>query len=448
MEAVRFDTVDDPDAGVVICFGGRSADETAWSPFHFLAQVEDRDFNVLHVRDVYHRWYQHGVPGLGNTADEVAASLRRMLAPYKGRRLITIGHSMGAYGAILFGLLLGANKIIAMGPQTFIGPDLRAANHDDRWPSQMVRIHPKRMAYPDLVPLMKANNGTHISIFHTTGNELDTLHVNRVADMPHVTIFAMDTDKPNIAAALRNFGALRNVVECELHGHPLPPPFAEDTGPTWRLDVHPGSRKAIVVFGSRGRGFGAFELSSTFKEKHCTMLYVRDPLDGWYNLPIRDVGRNIGEIAAWIKRKLDEQGIEDVRTIGGSMGGFGAILFGSLLNVTSVLTFAPQTFIDPVLRAKHDDDRWEENMARIGRPTCGDLLPLLEENERRARPTRIVAHYSAEVPIDKLHVERIAHLPSVVAKPHMSKRHNIARELQRKREFGPAIVEALELERL
>ena len=33
-------------------------------------------------------------------------------------------------------------------------------------------------------------------------------------------------------------------------------------------------------------------------------------------------------------------------TIGGSMGGYAALLFGSLLPVNGIIAFGPQTFID------------------------------------------------------------------------------------------------------
>lgn len=447
MDAIRFDTVDDPEAGVVVCFTGRGDEGEAWSPFDFLANEQDRELNVLHVRDVYRRWFQCGVPGLGNDVNEVAESLKRMLAPYKGRRLITIGHGVGGYGAILFGLLIGAQRIIAMGPQTFIDPNLRAATNDQRWATHVDRIEPARMVHGDLLPLLKQNKGTLVSIFYVRRNGLDSLHASRAAEAPYVTLFGMDSQRTNIIAGMLEQGVLRTVVEAEMAGHPLPPPFSEDSGPTWRMDPVPGSRKCVVVFSSRGRGFGAFELSNTFKDTTCSMLYVRDPLNGWYNLPIRGIGENIDEITRWIRAKLDEYGIEEVRTIGGSMGGFGAILFGCQLNATSALTFAPQTFIDPQLRALHRDTRWQENMMRIGEPSCGDLLPLIEANSRQPNPMRIIAHYAGQVDIDAVHVERIAHLPNVVAKPHVSARHNIARELQKRQAFVPAIVEGLELER-
>jgi esterase/lipase len=37
---------------------------------------------------------------------------------------------------------------------------------------------------------------------------------------------------------------------------------------------------------------------------------------------------------------------DNICFIGNSMGGYAAILFGTLLNIDNIISFAPQTFID------------------------------------------------------------------------------------------------------
>src|SRR3954454_10275873 len=63
----------------------------------------------LFVRDPLSIWYQRGVPGFGDTIDEVAESLRAYIEHSEVERLVVIGPSAGGYAALLIGTMLGAD---------------------------------------------------------------------------------------------------------------------------------------------------------------------------------------------------------------------------------------------------------------------------------------------------------------------------------------------------
>ena len=54
-----------------------------------------------------------------------------------------MGNSAGGYAAILFGLLLKVDKVVAFSPQTFFGPFKNLINRDFRWAKQQLKIYQK-----------------------------------------------------------------------------------------------------------------------------------------------------------------------------------------------------------------------------------------------------------------------------------------------------------------
>jgi len=75
-------------------------------------------YNCIFVKDILFSWYFRGIPGHGNTIDEVVESLKDIISTFEYSKLITLGYSAGGYAAILFGCLLAADKVISFGPQT------------------------------------------------------------------------------------------------------------------------------------------------------------------------------------------------------------------------------------------------------------------------------------------------------------------------------------------
>ena len=86
---------------------------------------------ALFVRDVMRAWYLRGLGGGegddGHTFEGAMALLRREIAAVRPRRVVTIGSSMGAYGAARAALALGAERAIAFSPQVLLEPAARAA---------------------------------------------------------------------------------------------------------------------------------------------------------------------------------------------------------------------------------------------------------------------------------------------------------------------------------
>ena len=189
------------DAPLVIAFGFASWD--ALNDFDFdgrtlkLAERTGVALNRILLRDTANLWYQHGVSGLGCDADEVALALRAWIARLRPSSVNTLGQSMGGYAAILFGALLGADRVLAFGPLSYLRPDWARRDGDTRWLSAFDKLQrfPPACLYDDLPALLAATPRLPaIQVVIGSASEpgqpqnLDRMHAQRLAASPAVCV--------------------------------------------------------------------------------------------------------------------------------------------------------------------------------------------------------------------------------------------------------------------
>jgi len=116
-----------------------------------------RKINKIYLRDRTSSWYQNGVPGLGTNAFEMAEGLAGILRGIQSKRVVTIGQSMGAYGAILTGLLLNVHQIVTFGVSSAIDFKLAEKWNDYRYHSALIKLPvlPANPKYLDLLPVLR-----------------------------------------------------------------------------------------------------------------------------------------------------------------------------------------------------------------------------------------------------------------------------------------------------
>ena len=104
--------------------------------------------------------------------------------------------------------------------------------------------------------------------------------------------------------------------------------------------VRPGTSGTLdIIFSWAHQPEGEFSLSDFPTENTQIFLNVRD--NDCYQRGIPGLTGTIEETAHWLQRAIDHSRPNTVRTIGGSMGGYAALLFGHLLSADAVYCTGP-----------------------------------------------------------------------------------------------------------
>ncbi|MDQ4628403.1 hypothetical protein [Janthinobacterium lividum] len=151
-----------PGAPLVIAFGFVSW--TTRPAFDFygrlrkLEQASGQHLNKILVRDSGNAWYHRRIAGLGSHVDETAQALRELVRRIAPSHVTTVGQSMGAYAAVMYGLLLDAQQIVAFGPLSFLDVQQARLYHELRWLPVMESLaqDPPPSGYYDLAALCRA----------------------------------------------------------------------------------------------------------------------------------------------------------------------------------------------------------------------------------------------------------------------------------------------------
>jgi hypothetical protein len=225
--------------------------------------------------------------------------------------------------------------------------------------------------------------------------------------------------------------------------------YLNSAGISVKPDLRGDARTLLVTFGglgALGRGPG-FEFETTARTLPVKRLFVTDPEQAWYHRGGAP-GAAIADVAHSISELLAGREVERLVTIGNSAGGYAALIFGTLLAADAVISFAPQTVLDPEVLAKMGDHRWD-----------GLLLPLaargaLEEQwldlrtalpPRRRRDTRYKVYFDETIVWDRLHAERLRELEGVRFYRFGRGGHRLVRGLRDSGALTRLLTETLEL---
>ena len=204
-----------PGAPLVIAFGFVSW--TTRPAFDFygrlrkLEQASGQHLNKILVRDSGNAWYHRRIAGLGSHVDETAQALRELVRSIAPGSITTIGQSMGAYAAVMFGLLLDVQQIVAFGPLSFLDAEQARLYHELRWLPVMESLaqDPPASGYYDLAALCRARATEHTQMHLVFGTRPDVASAGDSASASEsVNLDAMHAQR------LAAFG------RCTLHPYP------------------------------------------------------------------------------------------------------------------------------------------------------------------------------------------------------------------------------------
>jgi len=133
------------------------------------------------------------------------------------------------------------------------------------------------------------------------------------------------------------------------------------------LDMRSESRTLLLTFGGmvRDTGIPPFEFFQATREIPTKRMFVRDMRQAWYHKGIEGYGDTLTQTADALAELIAGYDVERLVTVGTSAGGYGALVFGTLLGADTVLSFAPQTLIAPEPVAAMGDRRWYEPLSAL-----------------------------------------------------------------------------------
>ncbi len=185
--------------------------------YNFLKSYTNID--KLFLRDINCRYYISGLKNSTSTFEETIDMYRGLINKKKYKRIVAIGCSAGGYAAILYGQILGFDKVIAFSPQTvltnrkedLIG-DIYNAPRTCQW---------LRSLNPDNAEYQKALDLNNYRPFKTSIDIHYSVNGNKGADKKHAiylqsencNVFEHPGNDHMIALTLRDQGKLTEIID-------------------------------------------------------------------------------------------------------------------------------------------------------------------------------------------------------------------------------------------
>lgn len=141
--------------------------------------------------------------------------------------------------------------------------------------------------------------------------------------------------------------------------------------PRFRIIPRP-SKRLVVFFSGSTTPDHVFRWWKAAQRTEASAILVNNGPNEWYQRGIDGLGASVDEVADTIRKWADYLGATRLYTVGTSMGGAGALLYGAKLGA-NVLAFAAETRLD------YPRGNVQRLMVKDFTPEYPDLRPLLEK---------------------------------------------------------------------
>lgn len=201
-DSLRVSRSGNPDAeAVTLCFTGLQQQMGGMGPEEFVGSSRLSAAAAIFVTDKTKSWFNSFTP----------ERVLDVLAPHiAGRRINTLGNSMGGFGAIWITRYLPVSAALAFAPQFSVHPDI--VPDETRWPVARARIASWR--YPSLDGHFMPDT-RYVTISGNAGDEVQWKHFPRIGNARHYVM--LDADHL-VAATLKQRGVLQDVIAAALIG--------------------------------------------------------------------------------------------------------------------------------------------------------------------------------------------------------------------------------------
>jgi pimeloyl-ACP methyl ester carboxylesterase len=219
--------------------------------------------------------------------------------------------------------------------------------------------------------------------------------------------------------------------------------------PILALGMDDPARALLIAFGGMKLSIGIppFEFLNMTSELPVKRLFLRDLEQAWYHRGVPGHGESLPALADDLRGLIERHQVSRLVLAGSSAGGYAVLVLGGLLGADVVLSFSPQTIIEPEALAQMHDDRWDqyvEPLIRDGRldRRWSDVRAVLGDPQQR-RGTRYEVFFDDTMELDRAHAERLEGIPAVHLRRYAGGSHNLVRTLRDSGELKQVLTSAL-----
>ncbi len=224
------------------------------------------------------------------------------------------------------------------------------------------------------------------------------------------------------------------------------PDLMKDASVSVMTDFDGSSEVLLISFAGVGIGVGVpyFEFLKILRGVPVQKMFVRDVYKSWYHAGLKGLSANVDQSVEVLRGMIEESGARRVLTIGNSMGGYAAILYGALLGADEVLAFSPITFLNWKNRFRYLDLRpWIRYLWRssVKNRKCYDLARI-----PGIKKPRIHIYFDGDYRTDTAHARHLAKAASnVQLHPcYIGGKHHVIKKLKEQGELQGIIQSSIE----
>jgi predicted esterase YcpF (UPF0227 family) len=204
-----------PDSDILVLAFGGMLSNLGMPPAEFLKSLTSKKCSCVFLKDFHQCWYQKGLLGLTNDIYETRDLIKSIIMDLAPNNIVAVGTSAGGYAAIMFGTLLGVQRVLAFAPQTKVGHQIAQKFGSLDTPNLLAVAKTKKVIF-DLVELIDENPKdlpeTHI-YFGELSTE-DKIHAERLSRFSNVKLHSIRGEKDhNIARSLKQEGKLDEILD-------------------------------------------------------------------------------------------------------------------------------------------------------------------------------------------------------------------------------------------
>lgn len=206
----------------------------------------------------------------------------------------------------------------------------------------------------------------------------------------------------------------------------------------------------LIAFGGMNSRMGMppFEFFNLTQDYPVKKIFLRDLRQSWYQRGLPQIGPNANAVLKYLRAEITQHQLQKIVMTGSSAGGFAALLFGYLLKVDLVLSFAPQTFIDTHTCFVLGDNRYRKQILKLyqyphGQRKYYNLSKFFQADH--TLKTKFNIYFDENYSLDKRHAYTLKNHRNVTLNPYHEGGHSMIKILKETGELKQILLDALRL---